>query len=375
MITRIELNNFKCFENEIFDIAPLTLFCGVNGMGKSSVIQSLLLLKQSHESGILAARNQVDLYNYSFTDLETAESLCRVNASPKEVIIKTEYNSENLYVWRIDASDPDGVQLPVVIPDNDGWLAMNLFKREFIYLNAERYGPRKTYLRKNERVFNTRLGIQGELTPVFIFDALKGNLETGSAGVIFPGLETPDFYQNLNAWLAEILGRSVTTRVESANKDDVKLGFTMRGKNGGKFSALQVGFGYSFSLPVIAAALSAKPGDLVIIENPEAHLHPAAQSKMGILLALAANSGVQVLVETHSDHFLNGIRVIAKGDKTFGQIQSDLLKVHFFHEDIDNEGKIIHAKRTLKTDDDGSLNGWPQGFFDEWERNLQKLMF
>jgi predicted ATPase len=375
MITRIELTNFKCFENESFDIAPLTLFCGVNGMGKSSVIQSLLLLKQSHESGILLAKNEVILDNYSFTDLETAENLCRVNASPKEVTIKIEHCCDNTYVWQIDASDPDGVQLPVIIPDKEGWQAMNLFKKEFIYLNAERYGPRKIYLRNDKRVFNTRLGVQGELTPIFIFDALKNNLEIGSSGVMFPGLDNSDFYQNLNAWLAEILGRSVVTRVESSNKDDVKLGFTMRGKNGGKFSALQVGFGYSFSLPVIAAALSAKPGDLIIIENPEAHLHPAAQSKMGILLSLVANSGVQVLVETHSDHFMNGIRVMAKGDKKFGQIQADLLKIHFFHEDFDGDGKVVHAKRTLKTEDDGSLNGWPTGFFDEWERNLQKLMF
>ncbi len=171
------------------------------------------------------------------------------------------------------------------------------------------------------------------------------------------------------------MGREVTTGVESPNKDEVKLSFNIKGSHGGKFSALQVGFGYSFSLPVIVAALTAQPGDLVIIENPEAHLHPAAQSKIGILLALAAQAGVQVIIETHSDHVLNGIRTLVKGLKNFGKIKSEELKVHYFFEARNESGEQFHSRRMLISDEEGKLNGWPSGFFDEWENNLNKLLF
>ena len=367
MITQIKLTNFKCFQEETFAMAPLTLFCGINGMGKSSVIQSLLLLKQSFESRLLQTRKQVDLFNYSFTDLESAEDLCNLNAYPKQVGIKLETEFENSYDWTIDASALDQVKLPVSFDGKADWEDLSLFKESFVYLNAERYGPRRNYLRKTERVFNTKLGVQGELTPIFIFDAVTSNKEIGSKTVQHRNVRTSDFYENLNAWVGEILGRDVTTGVESPNKDEVKLSFNIKGTQGGKFSALQVGFGYSFSLPVIVAALTAKTGDLIIVENPEAHLHPAAQSKIGILLSLAAHAGAQVIVETHSDHVLNGIRTMVKGLKDFGKINSNELKVHYFFEMKNDVGEQTHEKRMLTSDEEGRLSGWPSGFFDEWE--------
>jgi len=375
MISQIKLTNFKCFLEETFEIAPLTLFCGINGMGKSSVIQSLLLLKQSFESRVLQTRKQVDLFNYSYTDLESAEDLCNIDAYPKTVHINLEVDYSKSYAWIIDASVPDQVKLPVSIVGSEDWEDLTLFKESFLYLNAERYGPRRNYLRKTERVFNTRLGVQGELTPIFIFDAVTSNQEIGSSNLKHRKVKSLDFYENLNAWIGEILGREVATGVESPNKDEVRLSFNIKGTHGGKFSALQVGFGYSFSLPVIVAALTAQSGDLIIVENPEAHLHPAAQSKIGILLALAAQSGAQVIVETHSDHVLNGIRTLVKGFDKFGKFRPEDLKIHYFFEDNNEKGEQFHSRRMLTSDDQGKLNGWPKGFFDEWENNLNRLLF
>jgi predicted ATPase len=115
--------------------------------------------------------------------------------------------------------------------------------------------------------------------------------------------------------------------------------------------------------------LVAKPGDLIIIENPEAHLHPSAQSKIGKLLALAAQNGVQVIIETHSDHVLNGIRVMIHGDDVLGKVNADIFKTHFFYLDGDaQERRVLNAKPG------GKLTGWPAGFFDEWENNLRTLV-
>lgn len=78
------------------------------------------------------------------------------------------------------------------------------------------------------------------------------------------------------------------------------------------FTAQNVGFGISYVLPIVLALVKAKKGELIILENPEAHLHPRGQRKMGELIARAAQGGVQVIVETHSDHILNGIRFVCK---------------------------------------------------------------
>ena len=89
---------------------------------------------------------------------------------------------------------------------------------------------------------------------------------------------------------------------------------------------VHAGFGLTQVLPIVVAALSANDGDLLLIENPEVHLHPAGQAAVGEFLAEIASAGVQVLIETHSDHVLNGVRRAVKG----GMLTSDHVALHFF---------------------------------------------
>jgi predicted ATPase len=135
------------------------------------------------------------------------------------------------------------------------------------------------------------------------------------------------------------------------------------------FRALNVGFGVSYSLPIITALVAAKPGDLIILENPEAHLHPRGQTKMGELIARAASAGIQVLAETHSDHLLNGVRIGVKRDL----LDSDKTQFHYFaRSDADHDSSsVVHSPRI---DSDGRFSSWPDGFFDEWEKRLAELL-
>jgi len=379
MITHINLKNFKCFSDEPFQIAPLTLFTGINGMGKSSVIQSLLLLKQSYANNYLQSQSKVILENKSFVDLENCEELCNKKAYPKIVEIAIENDKEDIYNWIIDASVPDKKDPSCTFTGSESYNSEALFANDFIYLTAERFGPRKSYGKVyTDRNYNTILGIQGELTPAFIQKANSENREIGIENLIHPSIknvksnavENPKLlYRNLNAWLSDILGRTVTTKISDIDKDNVKLAFSIKGSQGGEYSSLQVGFGYSFSLPVILAPLISKPGDLLIIENPEAHLHPSAQSKIGILFALAAQNGIQVLIETHSDHVVNGIRLAVKGSKDYGRVDAHLPKIHFFYNEDD-----VTSRRVISIETNGKLSGWPSGFFDEWEKNIRNLI-
>lgn len=188
MITKIKLKNFKIFEHEEVSLAPLTVITGINGMGKSSILQSLLLLKQSYEIGYLESRKQIDLTN-DFVNLESAEDLCYAGASDdKEVEIAIEAGGASTHIWRMDASNPKEAVLNCTYEGDGRWKEMALFSENFTFLEAERWGPRMIYNKKESRSYNTRLGIQGELTPSYLLNANATNELIGIPALTHPCL-------------------------------------------------------------------------------------------------------------------------------------------------------------------------------------------
>src|SRR5262249_11560138 len=115
--------------------------------------------------------------------------------------------------------------------------------------------------------------------------------------------------------------------------------------------------------------LSARPGALLLIENPEAHLHPRGQRRMGELLAAAASAGVQIVAETHSDHALNGVRLSVQD----GKLAPDNVAIHFFSRtETNGKTRLVTASPTI--DPNGRISDWPEGFFDEWDSALAQLL-
>lgn len=132
-----------------------------------------------------------------------------------------------------------------------------------------------------------------------------------------------------------------------------------------------IGYGISYTLPVIVALLSATPNSLIIIENPEAHLHPAGQAELAKLITLVASNGVQVFIETHSDHIISGIQLACKAyekDNTMG-ISRDDVALYYFKNDSNNRLHIEPVK-ILET---GILDYQPKGFFDQAENDMFQL--
>ena len=130
--------------------------------------------------------------------------------------------------------------------------------------------------------------------------------------------------------------------------------------------APNIGFGISYLLPIIVTGLIAKPGAMFIVENPEAHLHPAAQSAIGEFLGMVANTGVNVIVETHSDHVVNGVQIYVAEHKEF----ADKVVINNFSQREEDSQPNIDA---LTINEKGELSDWPKGFFDQSQIDFMRL--
>ena len=98
-------------------------------------------------------------------------------------------------------------------------------------------------------------------------------------------------------------------------------------------------------MPILATGLIAEAGSYMIVENPEAHLHPSAQSKIGRFLAMVAHTGVKVIIETHSDHVINGIQIAAAKH----EIESADVSIQFFsQEKSEIQPKVEHIQISAK---------------------------
>lgn len=368
MLKKITIKNIKCFEILELELESLNVLAGINSMGKSTIIQTLLLLKQSFDMG--AIENGLYL-NGDLVTIGTGYDL--LNRTSEEDSMGIEINTaDDTYSWSYEydrSSDYQKIrETNVVLKD---LAKLNIFSSNFSYISADRIGPRRYYLQSYHRVIdNNDVGKQGELFADYL--AEKGLTDKITNKEILHYSEKSDVlvYQ-MEAWLSEISpGLHLHTK-KYQEAGIVGMEYRVSSEN---YSPLNVGFGISYVAPIIINLLKAQSGDLVILENPEAHLHPKGQRKMGELIACAAAGGVQIIVETHSDHLLNGIRLMVKNKK----LSRNNVRLNYFYQRVEkNEGlpeKIVHKKTSPAILEDGRLSSWPDGFFDEWDKALDELL-
>ena len=366
MLERIRLTNFKCFEDLDLRCAPLSLLCGLNGMGKSSVIQALLVLRQSFLSGELRDGHLV--LGGSLTDLGAGSDLLFEEAVSD--VVGLELTDHEAGVWRaefVSASTSDqlataeGEQAPTVA---DLWSATPPFGGKFAYV-SERIGPRKSYPLSEVSARRRDLGSRGEYSWNYLVEHWADLVPTDDPRL--GGGESRRLGDIVDLWLQEICP-GVHLRLDRiAPLDAVMAGFSFDRPGdieSRRHRATNVGFGLSYALPVIVAMLM-PPGSLCLIENPEAHVHPRGQTKLADLAVRAALAGVQVVVETHSDHFVDGVRIAVHD----GLLQPAATSIHYFER---RAGRVVVSSPSL--DHDGRLSHWPAGFFDQHEENLARLL-
>jgi len=359
MLKHIALTNFKCFRQQRIDFKRITLLTGVNSAGKSTVVQSLLLLQQTYAE------------HWTHPDMQLAGELVNLGL-PEDVLCS---NAESDTFKIAVECDAKAFSLQAAL-QGEGLVTAEEGEGEndfhpFFYLNAERLCPNTLFpVPTTTQSYYNRIGNHGEFAAFLLHEHGDEKIPfsaTGSPSLLAPNeISTSSaLLQQTEAWLSR-LGGQVRLRVDRpTGTDTVVLRFSFPDISGTYYRPTNVGFGLTYALPVFVAALSAQAGALLIVENPEAHLHPKGQALMGRFLARAAACGIQVVLETHSDHVLNGIRVGVKQ----GDIACNDVQINFFQQ---REGRS--CVETPQIDADGHIDFWPDDFFDEWDKQLSELL-
>lgn len=374
MLKKISFENFKSLHKNEVEFRGITLLTGINSSGKSTLIQGVLLIKQNifYIDQFLELKslnlNPLNLLkdlklNGEYVDLGIGKDILYENAKDDKIKINiiTDENNVSFEMDTLKNLENDVIPCNVEIEKDNC-----IFKKEkFQYLKAERVGTKEFYEASKSKINLGNLGNLGEYTAHFL--AENKALELYIKELKHPDAVTNELLENTARWLSNI-SKGIDIKSEIIpDLRKVKLSYSY---DGGKKDYLpkDIGFGITYVLPIIVSILKSKPGDVIVIENPESHLHPAGQVQIAKLCSLAANAGVQMIIESHSDHFLNGIRVAVKENV----IKSENIKIYYFNKSLEDSKSEIS---NIAIDSNGKILNWPKGFFDEWDIQLEKLLW
>jgi predicted ATPase len=371
------IKNFKCFHDVEIPINNLTIFAGANGNGKSTAIQALLYLRRTVEH---CAKWNKKIYVYTKSNrlnVELNGAYCLALGNSDQVLTKD--SGDNSITLGLDDKDKkfhvqyqveeDKLFLTPNKVDNQRNKESKLFIQEFYYLNAERIGPR---IKQDIKFYDyPNTGFQGELTAQLLGDTNFNYSFKVEDKRIFENTDktkktSPRLIQQVNAWLNDLMPGVEVTASYNTDTLSAQIRINNHFTKNDPVIAPNIGFGISYVLPILVTGLIAKEGSYMIVENPEAHLHPSAQSKIGRFLAMVANAGVKVIVETHSDHVINGIQIAAAKK----EINPESVTVNFFNQTTTfNQPELESISINAK----GELSLWPRGFFDQTQIDFAEL--
>ena len=364
MISNLGIEGFKCFKTHIdFPLSKINLMIGYNGRGKSSVLQSLLMLGQSLTNHKNVEKLDV---NGDFVKLGTFQDVVsgkgnwiRITVSDEKEVVSLGYRKSNNSNWigelsELKINDKDWFESAGDLDFSQSGRKKRInssysrefhrFFENFVFISASRLGP-TAYEEKVDVMRENPLGNEGERRLNYLVKD-EVLLKKVSEAI---------------SWIMD--GGSFSVRGRNEEDAVLSLAFSM-GKNLTRVKSINVGYGYSYILPIVIMALSAKNCTL-FIENPEAHLHPLAQSRlMQLLCKIPLENNVQVFIETHSEHILNAVRLCSLKDEF--PIATTDISIHFFDKD--------YSVKYLAIDNNAQLSEWPLGFFDQQERDLAEIL-
>lgn len=386
---RFNIKNFKCFYDVSVSINRLTVLAGANGFGKSSIIQALLFMRRTIEhcakwngkkyTADIDCNLNVELNGAYCLSLGMSNNIIPIEAGMKSMLtlefqsendkigFSYDLNDEKTFLWLKLSEDKIEIEGNV---EN-----LPIFNQAFYYLNAERIGPRIAQKIKFHDYPN--VGWQGEYTAQILAEYgdkagdMYSNIMIEKTRMLDPEDSNRTLLRHTQLWMQYLMPEvSVSGKIDhimQCAQIVVENCFT----KGGPVIATNIGFGISYVLPIIVTGLIAKPDTIMIVENPEAHLHPYAQSKIGQFLSVIAQSGVNVIVETHSDHVINGMQIATAK----GTISKENVSINFFSKSEDSERNNQPIISEITINNEGELSCWPKGFFDQTQKDFVELLY
>ncbi|MBE0392843.1 DUF3696 domain-containing protein [Flavobacterium sp. PL002] len=340
MLKKLNISNFKCFSEISIPFGKITLFSGTNSSGKSSAIQALLLIENS-------SQNTNSQLNSNWLDLGSFEEARNfiTRAESFSIELETNDNAKSSFTY----SEKEKIGLPIT---NFNHIELNLN-----YLSAHRVGPQNFYSKN----FDSKniIGKKGE----FLIDLLNQNktFNVEKSRIITEDSYTLEY--QVNYWLKKILN----VKLEVQDLGITNLVSASYSFNDNKMvRPYHVGAGISYIVGIIILGLYIEKGSVLIIENPEIHLHPKAQSDLADFFCFIANAGIQVIIESHSDHIFNGIRKSVFNNT----ISNEDVKINFFS--MDNEN--LSQNHLIELSEKGKIMNYQKGLFDQFDNDLDILL-
>ncbi len=334
MINNLKIKQFKCIDDEEFTFKNLTILTGLNSAGKSSVIQSILLMSHYFGKQKFLSENIISFAINSNMYLNAKEFSINLN--------------DTCLTKNIDEINQQG-NLPNFTNEQD-----------IFHIDANRLGPEELALYSSEN----KIGKHGE----FIFSYYEQNKNKAIEISLIKSESSDTLQSNIDYWLNYILDVEVELSTERVTSSHVKVSYKFN-KLATAMSPDSLGAGTSYVVKILIVCLLAKQGNILLLENPEIHLHPKAQAKLGEFFAFVASNGVQVVLETHCENLINRVTYEVYENR----INNDDCIIYYKESSQEPFEKIAIDKSGHFINEDNEIINFPTGFFDSTLEELLKI--
>lgn len=353
MLNKLFISGFKAIDEVELEINNLTLLMGMNSSGKSTVIQSILLAIQNS-----SFENNSSYLNGLLVSLGEFHQVRNYIKNSKDIIIKLQSNECDIAEFKFYEENGKVILIKNISSKSlKGFL--NIQNKNIRYLSSERIGSKDIYEINYNRI--TDIGFLGE----YAIDFIEQNKSTIVNEDLILDKETGKTLESqVNYWLKYIINSEIQTN-SIEGTDVVKASYRVQ-NNSRYFRPKNVGAGMGYLISIIITLLSSEKGNINLIENPEIHLHPRAQSRLMEFMTFISDKGVKVIIETHSDHIFNGLR------KSILQTKIKLEDVSAYYFDLNEDG--ISKVNPVVFNEKGKVRNYYEGLFDQFDEDLDVLL-
>lgn len=349
MIEELTIIGYKSIDKEKLKFQDLTILTGLNSSGKSSVIQTILLISAyTSEKAINIKEFIKDYSDFSINRnryTNAKEIHIEVISTENEQPIRIQYDSNNK-IYIIDGNEQN---------------KCCIFEENLFYISANRIGQEEIASYDE----NIKFGTNGK----YVFGYFEQNKSQPIAEYLrITNADSFTLDSQVSYWFKYILDIHLRINTEKITASQVKVSYDSEGLK--DISPFNLGAGNSYVAKILIMGLSCQKGNILIIENPEIHLHPKAQARLADFLNYLASRGIQIILETHSEHIINKTRY------------------NIYKKNISEDQVIIHYKQGVKEPFIPLLinrNGhfininneeveFPSGFFDSTLDELLEIM-